>query len=162
MAIPRFQDGSSHLCWLRTMLFWPWWTSFDLYWLHVGFYGPNNYFVEPFLPCFEVVQWRENEAAQYDGRARWSLGAKTSSWEQNPNFDLVWTSRTVVVRETLEATHTTCWSNSSPAGCTPIRITVTLSDLSDHLSLLPSRSMSCFIDGLVRGSLCLSWLFFLL
>jgi hypothetical protein len=34
----------------------------------------------------------------------------TSSREQRPNFDLVGTSRTVVVRETRGATHMTCWS----------------------------------------------------
>jgi hypothetical protein len=34
---------------------------------------------------------RENEAAQDDGRAGRSLGAKTSSWEQRPDFDLVGT-----------------------------------------------------------------------
>jgi hypothetical protein len=43
---------------------------------------------------------RENEAAQDDGWARWSLGAKTSSQEQGPDFNLVGTSWTVVVRET--------------------------------------------------------------
>jgi hypothetical protein len=54
----------------------------------------------------------------------------------------------VVVRETREAKCMTCWSGSSPIGCTPIRITVTLSDMSDHLSLLSSRSMFYFIDGI--------------
>jgi hypothetical protein len=39
----------------------------------------------------------------------------------------------VVARETQEATRTTCWLSSSPAGCTPIQITVTLSDMSDRL-----------------------------
>jgi hypothetical protein len=37
---------------------------------------------------------------QDDGRAGRSLGAKISSREQSPNFDLVWTLWTVVVRET--------------------------------------------------------------
>jgi hypothetical protein len=84
---------------------------------------------------------------QDDGQVGRSLGAKTSFQEQNPNFDLVGTSRIVVVRETHGATHMMCWSGSSPAGCTPIRITVTLLDMCDRLSLLSSRSMSCCIDG---------------
>jgi hypothetical protein len=47
--------------------------------------------------------WRENEAALDDGRVERSLRAKTSSWEQGPDFDLVGTSWKVVVRETREA-----------------------------------------------------------
>jgi hypothetical protein len=42
LAITRFQDGSPCLSRLRTTLFWPWWASFDLYWLHVGFLGPDK------------------------------------------------------------------------------------------------------------------------
>jgi hypothetical protein len=95
-----------------------------------------------------VVCYRENEIAQDDDRAERSLGAKTSSREQGLMFDLVGASRTVIVRETREATRTMCWSGSSRAGCTLIRITVILSDLSDRLSLLSSRSMSCCIDGM--------------
>jgi hypothetical protein len=34
-----------------------------------------------------------------------------------------------------------CWSGSSPAGCILIRVTATLSVMSDSLSLPPSRSM---------------------
>jgi hypothetical protein len=52
--------------------------------------------------------WRENKVAQDDDRARRSLGAKTSSWEQRPDFDLVGTSWMVVVRETRGVTCTTC------------------------------------------------------
>jgi hypothetical protein len=55
---------------------------------------------------------------------RW--GAKTSSQEQGPSFDLVETSQTVVVREIQEAKHTTCWLDSSPVGCIPIQITAAL------------------------------------
>jgi hypothetical protein len=36
----------------------------------------------------------------------------------------------------------TCRSGSSPAGCISIQVTATLSDMSDRLSLLSSRSMS--------------------
>jgi hypothetical protein len=63
-------------------------------------------------------------------------------------FDLVGTSRMVVIRETREAKRTTCWSGSSPTGCTSIQITATLSDMSDRLSLLSSHSMFCYIDGM--------------
>jgi hypothetical protein len=34
-----------------------------------------------------------------------------------------------------------CWSGSSPAGCISIRVTVTLSVMSDNLSLMSSHSM---------------------
>jgi hypothetical protein len=88
---------------------------------------------------------------------RW-LGANTSSREQGPSFDLVGTSRTVVIRENREAKHTTYWLDSSPAGCTPIRITVTLSDMSDHLLLLSSCSIFCYIGWMVQMMImiCLS------
>jgi hypothetical protein len=72
-------------------------------------------------------------AAQDDGRAGRSLGAKTSSQEQRPDFDLVGTLRVVVIHETCGAMRTICWSGSSPVGCTPIQIVVTLSNMSDHL-----------------------------
>jgi hypothetical protein len=44
--------------------------------------------------------WRENKVAQDDGRVERSLETKISSQEQGSNFDLVETSRKVVVRET--------------------------------------------------------------
>jgi hypothetical protein len=87
-------------------------------------------------------------AAHDDDRVGRSLGANTSSWEQGPNFDLVGTSRTVVIHETQEAMRTTYWLGSFPAGCTPIRITATPSYMSDRLVLLSSRTMSCCIDGM--------------
>jgi hypothetical protein len=62
-------------------------------------------------------------------------GAKTSSREQGSNFDLVGTSQTVVVHKTPGVMCTSCWSGSSPTGCTLIQITMTLSDMSDRLSL---------------------------
>jgi hypothetical protein len=62
---------------------------------------------------FKVVLWRVNEVGQDNGRARESLGTKTSSREQGPNFDLVGTSQKIVVRETREATHTT-WCEVLP------------------------------------------------
>jgi hypothetical protein len=87
---------------------------------------------------------------QDDGRARRLLGVKTSSREHCPDFDLVGTSWMVVVCETHAAMCTMCWLGSSPAGCTPIRIIITLSDLSDCLSLLSSRSMFVILDGWFR------------
>jgi hypothetical protein len=90
----------------------------------------------------------ENEIAHDDDRAGRSLGAKTSSREQGPSFDLVGTLQMIVVCETREAKRTTCWSDSSPAGCTSIQITMTLSDMSDPLSLLSTHSLFCFIDGM--------------
>jgi hypothetical protein len=54
----------------------------------------------------------------------------------------------VVVCETLGTTRMMCQSGSSPIGCTPIQIAITLSDISDRLSLLSSCSMYCCIDGM--------------
>jgi hypothetical protein len=68
--------------------------------------------------------------------------------EQGADFNLVGTSYTVVVCETRGTTRMIYWSGSSPTRCTLIRIIVTLSDMSDRLSLLSSRSMSFFMDGL--------------
>jgi hypothetical protein len=41
----------------------------------------------------------------------------------------------IVVRETPVTVHTMCQSGSSPTGCILIRVTVTLSDMSDRLSI---------------------------
>jgi hypothetical protein len=41
-----------------------------------------------------------------------------------------------------------CWLGFSPTGCTPIRIAMTLLDVSGHLSMLLSHSMSCCIDDM--------------
>jgi hypothetical protein len=51
---------------------------------------------------------------------RASLGAKTSSRKQGPDFDLVGTLRIVVIHETLGAARTRCWSGSSLLGCISI------------------------------------------
>jgi hypothetical protein len=48
------------------------------------------------------------------------LGAKTSSPERRPEFDLVGTSWTVVVRETPMGARVTYQSGSSPVGCISI------------------------------------------
>jgi hypothetical protein len=87
---------------------------------------------------------------QYDGRGGQLLGVKTSTWEQSPDFDLVRTSWMVVVHETCGAMCTMCSSGSSPAGRTPIRIAMTLSDMSYCLLLLSSRSMSCCTRWMVQ------------
>jgi hypothetical protein len=70
-----------------------------------------------------------------------SLGAKTSSQEQSPDFDLEVTSQTVVVCETSGVVRTACWSGSSPVGYISIQVTATLLDMSDRLLLLSSHSM---------------------
>jgi hypothetical protein len=41
----------------------------------------------------------------------------------------------VVIRETPGVTRMTRWSGSSPVGCISIRVTVTLSDMNDRLSV---------------------------
>jgi hypothetical protein len=56
--------------------------------------------------------------------------------EQGPSFDLVGTSQTVVVCETLGFTRTMCQSGSSPTGCISIRVPTTLSDMSNRLSVV--------------------------
>jgi hypothetical protein len=80
-----------------------------------------------------VVLWRENEVAQDDSRVGRSLGTKTSSREQGPDFDIVGTLLKVVAREVRKTARATCCQVLSPAGCTSIRIVATLSDMSDCL-----------------------------
>jgi hypothetical protein len=63
------------------------------------------------------------------------VGAKTSSREQSPDFDLVGSSRAVVIHDTPGAMRMTCWLGSSPTGCISIRVTTTLFDMSDRLSI---------------------------
>jgi hypothetical protein len=137
------------------MSFWPWWTNFDLYWLHIRFLGPGK----PSSPVTTLSnrsrptsRWfiRGRMRHQDDGRAGRSLGAKTLSREQSPDFDLVGTSWMVAVCETRGATYMTCWSCSSPAGCTPIWIATTLSNMSDRLPLQSFRSMFCYIGWMVQ------------
>jgi hypothetical protein len=82
--------------------------------------------------CFKVVCWRENEVTQDDGRAGRSLGGKTSSREEGPNFNLVGTLWTVVVRET-HGPHVRHVVRFFPVGCTLIQITATLSNMSECL-----------------------------
>jgi hypothetical protein len=64
-------------------------------------------------PCFEVVCWRGNEAPGWRP-SRVSLGAKTSSWVQETDFDLVGTLQMVVIHETPGVACTSCWSGSFP------------------------------------------------
>jgi hypothetical protein len=42
----------------------------------------------------------------------------------------------VIIHETREAWHTTCWLGASPAGCISIRIIMTLSDMSERLLIV--------------------------
>jgi hypothetical protein len=48
-----------------------------------------------------------------------------------------------------------CWSGSSPVGCMSIRVTATLSVMSDSLSLMSSRSM---FGALLVDSRSLIWI----
>jgi hypothetical protein len=70
--------------------------SFDLYWLHVGYMGPRKpsspvttLSNHPSLLCdgFLVGEW----GSPWWWPGQMILGAKTSSWEQGPRFDLVGT-----------------------------------------------------------------------
>jgi hypothetical protein len=98
-----------------------------------GFMGPDkpssfcNYFVEPLLPasCGAFTFWSENEAEEQDFIP--GTGAR---------FRLSRDLRMVIIRESL-------WESSvwrvgqvlSPAGCISIRVTATLSVMSDSLSV---------------------------
>jgi hypothetical protein len=118
VAILRFLCGSPRRCRVRTASFCPRWHALIYTGCMSGFMGtgkpsspvttsPNR------ISCFEVVCWRRNEAPGW--QLDWVLlGAKTSSWEQGTNFDLVETSQMVVIRENLEVTCTMCWSGSFP------------------------------------------------
>jgi hypothetical protein len=69
-----------------------------------SFMGPGKLssLVTTLSNCPSLLQsglWRENEVAQDDGWTGRSLGTKISSREQRSDFDLVGTSRKVVVRE---------------------------------------------------------------
>jgi hypothetical protein len=89
VTILRFLCGNSRLSRLRTALFWPRWQALSCVLTACrAFMGPNkpssfyNYFVESHLPT-------SCGAFTFGGRMR--PRAKTSSWEQEPDFDLVWT-----------------------------------------------------------------------
>jgi hypothetical protein len=51
----------------------------------------------------------------------------------------------IVVRETRGATCMTCWSGYSLAGCTSIRIAVTLSDMSGRYGYGYNYHNACYI-----------------
>jgi hypothetical protein len=153
VSILRFQGGSPRLCWLKTASFWPRWARFDLYWPYVRFTGPGK-------PSSPVTTLSNRHSLLWDGLLE-------GEWD-NPRW---WSGRTIgrgqdffprvgaqipLSRDSADgcctwnqqAKHTMCWLGSFPAGCTPIQITVTLSDMSDHLSLLSSHSMFYYIDGM--------------
>jgi hypothetical protein len=148
VAILRFQCGSPRLCQLRIVSFWPRWQILICIGCMSGFMGPDKpsslrttLSNRPSLLRGGLLEgewgspgWRSSQA---------SVRAKTSSLKQRPDFDLVRTSPTVVICETPRATRTTCRSGSSFVRCISIWITVTLSDMSDCLSLLSSHSISC-------------------
>jgi hypothetical protein len=63
----------------------------------------------------------------------------------------------IVVCETLRAIRITCRSGSSPTGCISIRVVATLSDMSNRLSLLSSRSTSGHDDYYITFPVTLAW-----
>jgi hypothetical protein len=75
VAVLRFQCGSPRLCRLRTTSFCPLWTSFDLYWPHVGFMGPG----EPSSPVTTLL----NRPSLLRGgllEGEWDSPGRRSGW----------------------------------------------------------------------------------
>jgi hypothetical protein len=66
--------------------------------------------------------------------------AKTSSREQGPDFDIVGTYERLSYVRAPGVKRMVCRLGSSPVGCISIRVAVTLSVMSDSLSLQSSRS----------------------
>jgi hypothetical protein len=103
----------------------------DLFWPHVRFFEPgkSSSLVTTLLNCTSLLQGGLLKG-EWDNPWWWPsrtiAGAKTSSREQGPRFDLVWTLRTVVVRETHGASRTMCRSGFLHVGCTSIRFAATL------------------------------------
>jgi hypothetical protein len=86
VALPRFQGGSTHLCRLKTASFWPQWQALICTGRTSGFMGsdkPSSLVttLSNHTPYFEVVCWRDNEAAQNDDRVgyRWEPRLQTGS-----------------------------------------------------------------------------------
>jgi hypothetical protein len=104
----------------------------------LGFMGSDkpssfcNYYVESHLPA-------SCGAFTFGGRMR--PRAKTSSREQGPDFDIVWTCEWLSYVRASGSQAYGMWSGSSPIGCISIRVTVTLSVMSDSLSLSSSHCM---------------------
>jgi hypothetical protein len=103
-----------------------------------GFMGPDkpssfyNYYVKPHLPA-------SCGAFTFGGRMR--PRAKTSSREQGLDFDIVGACEWLSYMRAFMSQAYGVWSGSSPAGCISIRVTVTLSVMSDNLLLQSSRSI---------------------
>jgi hypothetical protein len=104
------------------------------------FMGPDkpssffNYYVELHLPtsCGAFTFWRENEAEDQD-----FISGARARFRYSRDLQMI------VIRESLR--ESSVWRVDqvlSPAGFISIRVTVTLSVMSDSLSLLSSRSMS--------------------
>jgi hypothetical protein len=67
--------------------------------------------------------------------------AKTSFREQGSDFDIVWTCEWLSYVRASGSQAYGVWSGCSPTWCISIRVTATLSVMSDSLSLPSSRSM---------------------
>jgi hypothetical protein len=97
-----------------------------------GFMGPDkpsrfcNYYVELHLPT-------SCDAFTFGGRMR--PRANTSSWEQGPDFNIVGTYEGLSYVRASRSQAYSILVSSSPAWCISIRVAVTLSVMSDSLSL---------------------------
>jgi hypothetical protein len=158
------------MCWLRTASFWLRWISFDLYWPHVRFMGPSK----PSSPV--ITLWNHPSLLRgglLDGKwgnPRWRLGGTIIGGQ---DFILGAGAQFRVRRDFMSSCCT--WDPRDqvydvlvkffPAGCTPIRVTLTLSDMSDRLSLLSSHSMFCYIGWMIQRMIIVMlscWLLYLL
>jgi hypothetical protein len=140
VAIPRFLCGRTHPCRLRTAPFWPRWKALSCV-LTVCrvLWGPISRvaFVTTMLNRTSLLR-----VVLLLFRGRMRPRAKTSSWEQGPDFDIVGTCEYLsYVRAFRSQSYGVLVRFSSPTGCISVRVTVTLSVMSDNLSLQSSRSM---------------------
>jgi hypothetical protein len=139
MAILRFLCDRPRPCRLRTASFWPRWQALScVLTVYQVLWGPVSWvaFVttcQTTPPCFMWYSyfWRENEAEGQDFIP--GVGAR------------FWLSRdlkTIVICESIwESSVCRVGQDLSPVGCISIRVIVTLSVMSDSLSLQSSRSM---------------------
>jgi hypothetical protein len=97
------------------------------------FMGPDkpssfcNHYVELHLPA---------SCGAFTFGRRMRSRVKTSSREQGPDFDIVGTCEWLSYVRASGSQVYDVWSGSSPAWCISIRVTTTLSVMSDSLSLL--------------------------
>jgi hypothetical protein len=138
MAILRFQGCSPRLCRLRTALFWPQWASLELYWSHVRFMGPrkSRSLITTLSNCTSLLEGGFMEGKW--GSPGWQ---PSQTIVENQDFIRGAGARFRPSRDFAEGCHMQdqrghaydVLLGSYHTGCTPIRIAVTLSDMSDQL-----------------------------